>query len=127
MNERLEYLFNLYKNLRSSQNIVNEILTLDYYVYNFDENEAISLIDYCVKKYNREIKLIASLKRDKVVVDNDPTLYEEKDEEEINSDAEYIRDCLIIIGAVQSGIRASIRDVMEEIGWVENWGRLWKI
>ena len=127
MNERLEYLFNLYKNLRSSQNIINEILTLDYYVYNFDENEAISLIDYCVKKYNREIKLIASLKRDKVVVDNDPTLYEEKDEEEINSDAEYIRDCLIIIGAVQSGIRASIRDVMEEIGWVENWGRLWKI
>ena len=127
MNERLEYLFNLYKNLRSSQNIVKEIVTLDYYVYNFDENEAISLIDYCVKKYNREIKLIASLKRDKVVVDNDPTLYEEKDEEEINGDAEYIRDCLIIIGAVQSGIRASIRDVMEEIGWVENWGRLWKI
>ena len=127
MNERLECLFNLYKNLRSVQNIVNEILTLDYYVYNFDENEAISLIDYCVKKYNREIKLIASLKRDKVVVDNDPTLYEEKDEEEINSDAEYIRDCLIIIGAVQSGIRPSIRDVMEEIGWVENWGRLWKI
>ena len=127
MNERLEYLFNLYKNLRSSQNIVKEIVTLDYYVYNFDENEAISLIDYCVKKYNREIKLIASLKRDKVVVDNDPTLYEEKDEEEINSDAEYIRDCLIIIGAVQSGIRSSIRDVMEEIGWVENWGRLWKI
>ena len=127
MNERLEYLFNLYKNLRSSQNIVKEIVTLDYYVYNFDENEAISLIDYCVKKYNREIKLIASLKRDKVVVDNDPTLYEEKDEEEINSDAEYIRDCLIIIGAVQSRIRASIRDVMEEIGWVENWGRLWKI
>ena len=127
MNERLEYLLNLYKNLRSVQNIVNEILTLDYYVYNFDENEAISLIDYCVKKYNREIKLIASLKRDKVVVDNDPTLYEEKDEEEINSDAEYIRDCLIIIGAVQSGIRPSIRDVMEEIGWVENWGRLWKI
>lgn len=127
MNERLEYLFNLYKNLRSSQNIVKEIVTLDYYVYNFDENEAISLIDYCVKKYNREIKLIASLKRDKVVVDNDPTLYEEKDEEEINSDAEYIRDCLIVIGAVQSGIRSSIRDVMEEIGWVENWGRLWKI
>ena len=127
MNERLEYLLNLYKNLRSVQNIVNEILTLDYYVYNFDENEAISLIDYCVKKYNREIKLIASLKRDKVVVDNDPTLYEEKDQEEINSDAEYIRDCLIIIGTVQSGIRASIRDVMEEIGWVENWGRLWKI
>ena len=120
MNERLEYLLNLYKNLRSVQNIVNEILTLDYYVYNFDENEAISLIDYCVKKYNREIKLIASLKRDKVVVDNDPTLYEEKDQEEINSDAEYIRDCLIIIGTVQSGIRASIRDVMEEIGWVEN-------
>ena len=127
MNERLEYLFNLYKNLRSSQNIVNEIVTLDYYVYNFDENEAISLIDYCVKKYNREIKLIASLKRDKVVVDNDPTLYEEKDEEEINSDAEYIRDSLIIIGAVQAGIRSSIRDVMEEIGWVGNWGRLWKI
>lgn len=120
MNEGLEYLFNIYKNLRSSQTIVNEIITLDYFVYNFDENEAISLIDYCVKKYNREIKLIASLKKDKVVVDNSPTLYEEKDEEEINSDVEYIRDCLIIIGAVQSGIRPNIREVMEEIGWIQD-------
>ena len=120
MNERLENLFNLYKNLRSSQTIVNEIVTLDYYVYNFDENESISLIDFCVKKYNREIKLIASLKKDKVVVDNSPTLYEEKDDEEINSDVEYIRDCLIIIGAVKSGIRANIRETMEEVGWIQD-------
>ena len=118
MNEILEKLFYLFRNLRSAQTIVNEILQIDYYVYNFDESETIGLIDYFVKKYNKDIKLIASLKKDKVVVDNDPTLYEQKDEEEINEDARYIRDCLIIIGAVQTGIRASIRDVMLECGWI---------
>jgi len=115
MNEKLENLFNLYKNLRAVQEIVQEILTLDYYVYNFDETEAIRLIDYCLTKYNKEIKLISGVKRDKVVVENDHHLYETKDEEEVNSDAEYIRDCLIIIGAVKSGIRNSLADVVREV------------
>lgn len=118
MNAVLENLFNIYRHLRSVNTIVEEILTLDYYVYNFDEETSIRLIDFAVNKYNREIKLIASLKRDKVVVDNDPGLYEEKDTEEINSDVEYIRDCLIVIGAVKSGIRPDLRTVLEECGWV---------
>ena len=114
--DKLEELFYTYKNLRSAQEIVNEILTLDYYVYNFEHDSAIDCIDFCIKKYNREIKLIASLNRDRVVVDNDNTLYEQKDDEEINEDALYIRNCLIVIGAVKVGIRDSIQSVMEEIG-----------
>lgn len=119
MNEVLERYFNLYKNLRSVNEIVNEILVLDHYAYNYVEDEAVACIDYCVKKYNKEIKLIASLKKDKVVVDNDPTLYEEKDATEINNDVEYIRDCLIIIGTIRAGFRSSIREVMEEAGWIQ--------
>ena len=65
-----------------------------------------------LKKY---IKRIGSLYQNKVVVENDPELYESKDEEEINSDVQFIRDCLIIIGAVQSGIRNSIEEVVREI------------
>lgn len=118
MNAVLENLFNIFKHLRSASTIVEEILTLDYYVYNFDEEQSIRLIDYAVTKYNKEIKLIASMKRDKVVVEDNPTLYEKKDEIEINSDVEYIRDCLIVIGAVQSGIRPDLRKVLEECGWV---------
>lgn len=118
MNSRLENIFNLYKNLRSVQEIVNEILTIDYYVYNRDYEQSILLIDEFVTKYNRQIKLISSLRKDVVVVDNDKTLYQEKDEIEVNSDAEYIRDCLIIIGAIKAGIRSDIRSVMEEIGWL---------
>ena len=112
---KIENLFNLYRHLRSVQEIVNEILTLDYYVYNFDEEEAIRVIDFCITKYNREIKLITGMKRDKVVVENDHHLYENKDEEEVNSDVEYIRDCLIIIGAVKSGIRNTLQEVVYEI------------
>ena len=116
MNNTIEELFDLYKNLRSVQNIVNEILTMDYYVYNFDHDETVGLIDHFVKKYNKEIKLIASLRNDSVVVvDDDPNLYDEKDEVEINSDAKYIRDALIIIGAVKSGIRKDIQSAMEGI------------
>ena len=116
MNNTIEELFYLYKNLRSVQNIVNEILTMDYYVYNFDHDETVGLIDHFVKKYNKEIKLIASLRNDSVVVvDDDPNLYDEKDEVEINSDAKYIRDALIIIGAVKSGIRKDIQSAMEGI------------
>ena len=115
MNEKLENLFNLYKNLRCVQEIVNEILTLNFYVYNIDTEESIKLIDFCLTKYNKDIKLISGIKKDKVVVENDHHLYEKKDEEEINSDVAYIRDCLIIIGAVNSGIRSSYREVVLEV------------
>ena len=97
------------------QVIVDEILTLDYYVYNYVEDEAIRLIDYCVTKYGSQIGRIGSLYQDKVVIENDPELYEKKDSEEINGDVEFIRDCLIIIGAVESGIRPSIEVVVNEI------------
>lgn len=119
MNEVLLGFFNLYKNLRNVNEIVNEILILDHYVYNYVQSEAIECIDFCVKKYNREIKLISSLKRDMVVVDDNPELYESKDDEEINNDVEYIRDCLIIIGTVKVGFRDSIREVMLEAGWIQ--------
>lgn len=119
MNSVLEKYFNLYKNLKVASEIVNEILVLDHYVYNYDQEQAIECIDFCVKKYNNEIKLIASLKKDRVVIDNDPQLYEEKDDVEINSDVEYIRDCLIIIGTVRVGFKQNIREVMEEAGWIQ--------
>ena len=115
MNEVLVELFERFRHLRTMQVIVEEILTLDYYVYNYKEQTAIKLIDFCVNKYSREISRIGSLYQDKVVVENDPQLYERKDDEEINSDVEFIRDCLIIIGAVQSGIRPSIEAVVREM------------
>ena len=115
MNSKLEKLFNLYRNLRSVQEIVQEILTLDYYVYKIDLDKSIKLIDFCLTKYNREIKLISGMRRDKVVVEDDRELYDNKDDEEINSDLEYIRDCVIMIGAVKSGIRSSLREVYLEV------------
>ena len=115
MNEKLMEIFNYFRYLRSMQEIVNEILTLDHYVYNFHEETAIDLIDFCIKKYNSEMKLIASLHKDKVIIEDDPHIYETKTEQEVNSDAEYVRDCLIMIGAVKSGIRNSYQEIMEEI------------
>lgn len=119
MNKVLENYFNMYKNLRSVNEIVYEILVLNHYAYNYIHEEAIECIDFCVKKYNREIKLISSMRKDMVVVDNDPNLYEEKEDEEINSDVEYIRDCLIIIGTVKVGFKNSLREVLQEAGWIE--------
>lgn len=116
MNEKLVELFELYKNLRSAQKIVNEILSLDYYVYNYDEEATIALIDHTIKSYSREMKLVCSLRdENQMVVENDDTLYSTKNSEEINADAEYVRDCLIIIGAVKSGIRQNLEDVVNEI------------
>lgn len=119
MNEKLLRLFNTFKHLRSMQTIVNEICALDYYVYNYNEQEAIVLIDFCITKYGEYIKRIGSLYKNMVVVENDHQLYENKDEEEINSDVEYIRDCLIVIGAVQSEIRPSIQAVIDEINSID--------
>ena len=115
MNEVVVELFERFRYLRTMQEIVNEIEILDYYVYNYDEDEAIRCIDFCVSKYGEYIKRIGSLYQDKVVIENDPELYEKKDEEEINGDVEFIRDCLIIIGAVVSGIRSSIEEVVREV------------
>lgn len=115
MNERLEEIFDRFKHFRSMQTIVKEIDTLEYYVYNYVEGDIIRLIDFCVTKYGEYIKRIGSLYQDKVVVENDPELYEKKDEVEINGDVDFIRDSLIIIGAVQSGIRPNIESVVNEI------------
>lgn len=115
MNPKLKELFNLYRNLRAVQDIVQEIQVTDYYVYNYADQEAINLIDYFVTKYNRDIKRIGALYKNKVVIEDDPEIYDKKDSEEINSDIEYIRDCLIIIGAVQSGIRPDYQTVVAEI------------
>lgn len=119
MNEKLVELFNGFKHFRFMQEIVNEILTLDYYVDNYDEEKVIELIDFCLTKYNKEIKQIGGVYKDTIVVEDDPDFYEEKDEEEIDSDCEYVRDCLIIIGAVKSGIRDSYKQVVDEISWEE--------
>ena len=97
------------------QEIVEEILTLDYYMYNYDQETAIEIIDFCLTKYNREVKLISGMRREKVVVENDHHLYESKDDDEINGDVEYVRDCLIIIGAVKSGIRSSLQEAVYEV------------
>ena len=51
MREKFEQIFNLFKHLKSMQTIVNEINTLDYYVYNFDEEKSIDLIDFCLTKF----------------------------------------------------------------------------
>lgn len=115
MNSKLVELFNLYKNLRSVQTIVQEIHTADYYVYNYAEDIVIDLIDHYVTKYNKEIKTIGKLYHNKEVIENDPEVYDRKDSEEINDDMAYIRDCLIIIGAVKSGIRDSLECVVEEV------------
>ena len=114
MNPKLLELFNRFKNLRTMQVIVEEILTLDYYVYNFDKDAAAKCIDFCVDKYEKEIKQIGALHKNMIVVD-EPGLYEEKDDEEVNSDCEYVRDCLIMIGAVKSGMRRDLQQVVEEI------------
>ncbi len=115
MNPKLLEIFNLYKNLRCVAKLVEEIIAADYYVYHYSEKEVIDLIDYFVTKYNKEIKQIGSLYQNKVVVENDPEIYDRKESEEINSDMEFIRDCLIIIGAVKSGIRPDYRTVVMEI------------
>ena len=118
MNEKLCELFELYRHLRGVQEIVQEILALDYYVYNYNESTAIDLLDFCITKYDKEIRYIGSLYKNKVVVDDDPHIYERKPSVEINSDVEFVRDCLIMIGAVMSGIRGSLQEVVEEIqGW----------
>ena len=115
INERLLEIYNRFRHLRTMQTIVQEIEALDYYVYNYEESSAIKLIDFCITKYGEYIKRIGSLYQDRVVIEDDPQLYERKDEEEINSDTMFIRDCLIIIGAVQSGIRPSLESVVREI------------
>lgn len=115
MKQKLIELFDIYKNLGSVQTIVQEIYEADYYVYNYDEEESINIIDRAITKYKREIKIIGGLYHNKVVVENDPDIYDQKDDEEINSDVEFIRDSLIMIGAVKSGIRSDLKSVVYEV------------
>ncbi len=118
MNEKLLALFHYFEHLKVVETIVAEIIQMDHYVYDFVEDEAIALIDHYLTKYNKEIKEIGHIYKNRVVIEDDPNVYDTKDSTEVNSDVEYIRDCLIIIGAVKSGIRESYKQVIEEI---EEW------
>ncbi|MBE5739104.1 MAG: hypothetical protein E7354_05200 [Clostridiales bacterium] len=115
MNPKLIELFNVYRMLRSVQDIVQEILVIDYYANNYSDQEAINLIDYFLTKYNKEIKQISGLYKNKTVIEDDPEIYDKKDSDEINDDLCFIRDCLVIIGAVQSGIRPNFETVVAEV------------
>lgn len=115
MNEVLVELFQRFRHLRNVQTIVEEIIVLGDLSRDYNEDDAIIAIDHCVDKYGREISLIGSLYKSKVVVEDDPELYERKDDEEIHGDVEFIRDCLIIIGAVRSGLRPSLDYVVREM------------
>ena len=63
MNEVLFELYERFKHLRTMQEIVEEIEIMDYYVYNYNETEAIRCIDFCVGKYGDYINYIMSAKR----------------------------------------------------------------
>ena len=115
MDEKLSEFFNTFRYLRSMQEIVEEILALDYYAHNFNQEEAIACLDFCINKYDRQIRRIGSLYKDMVVVDDATEIYNEKTKEDVSSDCEYIRDCLIIIGTVDAGIRPDIQTVIKEI------------
>ena len=115
MNQYLNELYCRFKHLRTMQEIVEEIEILDNLAENYDEDDAIVAIDHCVKKYDNYISRIGSLYQSKVVVHNDAELYDDKDDVEIHGDVEFIRDCLVIIGAVLSGIRPSLEYVVKEM------------
>ena len=108
-------LFDRFKHLKSMQEIVEEIEVLDELYKYYNEEDAIIAIDHCVNKYSSYISIIGSMHENKVVVQDDTELYDNKDDEEIHDDVEYVRDCLIIIGAVLSGMRPSIEYVVKEM------------
>lgn len=97
------------------QEIVEEIEVLCALVDNYNEDDAIIAIDHCVSKYDKQIAIIGSLYQNKVVVQNDKELYDNKDDDEIHGDLEFIRDCLVVIGIVQSGMRPSLDYVIKEM------------
>ena len=111
-------IFNYYNSirfLRSVQGIVAEIVEVDNALTDFNEETAVAVLDYYITKYEVELDRIGQVFSKVAVVKNDKDIYKGKDNNQLKKDLEYVRDCMIVIAIVKSGMFCSLESALVQL------------
>ncbi len=112
-NNVVETYFNKIKHLRVAESYLNDISLINYTLNNFTEVNAEQTISYCATKYKNDLNLIGRMLTGVMVFNNNEI--GPKTEEDLFNDLLYIRDCIIIFGAVHCGIENTIHSAVVKI------------
>ncbi len=109
----IETYHNTLKHLRVAQPFIEDIAEIDAMIVNFDYYEAENLIDYLLTKYEQDFTLIGKHLTGVLIMNKKdvPT----KNDADLRNDLIYLKNCIIISGAVHCGIEDTIYSAIKKI------------
>lgn len=113
MNKVLEKYYNIFRHLKSCENIVKDINFLEYYSEHLDEN-AYLIEDEFVEAYENSINKVGKFYQNRYAT-FDFDLLISKNFEDIYNDLQFIINCIIIDKSVELKLSNSINDIVKEI------------
>lgn len=109
----VENYYSRIKHLRVASGFLNDIAIIDDALNFFDEEKANNVISYVAIKYKADLNTIGKMLTGVMVLK--PHEVGPKTAEDLYYDLEYLRDCVIICGAVHCGIEDTIRSAIVKI------------
>ena len=112
----LNFYYYRFCHLRIAQPIINDINMLHSALITHSRKKAIDTISYITLKYNVELDKIAFYMTGRPVIKGEQDeLYQDYSQSILESDIEYLINCLIIIGAVRFGVEKSLEHALQKI------------
>lgn len=99
--------------LRSANSYVQDILIINDVLNNFSYGQANATISYIALKYRKDLNTIGRMLTGVMVLDQKDVGL--KDEEDLYEDLLYLRDCVVVFGAVHTGIENTIHSAVVKI------------
>lgn len=101
---KINEIYFMLQHLRCAKTFMTEIYKCEYYINNFNENEAILFLNFIIGKYEKSFKQISLIIKEITVYTEAKGIYLQKSCDEEISDLVFVRNCLIIIMASNCGM-----------------------
>lgn len=99
--------------LRSATSYVKDLLLIDETLNDFSYDQANAVISHLAIKHRKDLNTIGRMLTGVMVFDQKDV--DPKTEDDLYEDLLYLRDCIIVFGAVHSGVENTIRSAVVKI------------
>lgn len=110
----LERNFTVLKHLVVSREYVYDILLIERVLNEFNVDDAVYLLERYTTKYKSIINEIGA-KLTNIIVISKAGVYQEKTEEDLIFDLEYLRDCVLVKASVACGLNSNVDELLNKI------------
>lgn len=110
----LERNFTVLKHLVVSREYVYDILLIERVLNEFNVDDAVYLLERYTTKYKSIINEIGA-KLTNIIVISKAGVYQEKTEEDLIFDLEYLRDCVLVKASVACGLNNNVDELLNKI------------